>query len=127
MVEDEPTLESVQAEQGKESPDIPIQKEEAKAGTEGAATLYKDNKDVVLREDLKKVFQKFGFVKSPESKKNEHPDSPSTKSEQGLDTEAELAMLESEFGKVNTADEICDLEIDELERQLRSGETTSSK
>ncbi|KAK1396341.1 coiled-coil domain-containing protein 18 [Heracleum sosnowskyi] len=66
-------------------------------------------------------------AKSPESKKNEHPDSPSTKSEQGLDTEAELAMLESEFGKVNTADEICDLEIDELERQLRSGETTSSK
>ncbi|KAK1370027.1 La protein 1 [Heracleum sosnowskyi] len=63
MVEDEPTLESVQAEHGKESPDIPIQKEEAKAGTEGAATLYKDNKDVVLREDLKKVFQKFGFVK----------------------------------------------------------------
>ncbi|KAL8110042.1 la protein 1-like [Apium graveolens] len=65
MVEDEPTLEGDQAENGKESPDIPIQKEEAKAGTEGnsAATIYKDNKDVVLREDLKKVFQKFGFVK----------------------------------------------------------------
>ncbi|KAK1389419.1 hypothetical protein POM88_017597 [Heracleum sosnowskyi] len=66
-------------------------------------------------------------AKSPESKKNEHPNSPSTKSEQGLDTEAELAKLESEFGKVNTAEEICDLEIDELERQLRSGEMTSSK
>lgn len=65
MVEDEPTLESDQAEHGKESLDIPIQKEEAKAGTEGnsAVTMYKDNKDVVLREDLKKVFQKFGFVK----------------------------------------------------------------
>lgn len=65
MVEVEPTLESDQAEQGKESLDIPVQKEEAKAGTEGnsAATMYKDNKDVVLREDLKKVFQKFGFVK----------------------------------------------------------------
>lgn len=65
MVEDKPTVESDQAEQGKESVDVPVQKEEAKAGTEGnsAATMYKDNKDVVLREDLKKVFQKFGFVK----------------------------------------------------------------
>lgn len=66
-------------------------------------------------------------AKSPKSKKNKHPDSPSTKSEQVLDTEAELAKLESEFGKFNTADEIGDWEFDELERELRSGETTSSK
>lgn len=62
---EEPPLEVDQTEHGKESIEIPIQKEEAKAGAEGnsAATIYKDNKDVVLREDLKKVFQKFGFVK----------------------------------------------------------------
>ncbi|KAL8145740.1 hypothetical protein AgCh_003767 [Apium graveolens] len=66
-------------------------------------------------------------AKSPESKKNKHSDSPSTKSEQVLDTEAELAKLESEFGKVNKADEIGDWEFDELERELRSDETTSSK
>lgn len=28
-----------------------------------SADMYKDNKDVVLREDLKSVFQKFGTVK----------------------------------------------------------------
>lgn len=66
-------------------------------------------------------------AKSPKSKKNEHSDSPSTKSEQVLDAEAELAKLESEFGKDYSADEVNDWELDELERELRSGDTTSSK
>ncbi|KAL8246714.1 hypothetical protein R6Q59_007930 [Mikania micrantha] len=47
--------------------------------------------------------------------------SPSAKSDQGLDPEAELAKLESEFGKVNreyTEEEIGDWEFDELEKEL---------
>lgn len=62
--------------------------------------------------------------------KNEQPESPSIKSEPLLDPEAELAKLESEFGKVNrdyTAEEIGDWEFDELERELRSGDSTSGK
>lgn len=64
-VEGEPSSEGEQAEKGKESLGSPIQKDEAKAGGEDnlAATMYKDNKDVVLREDLKMVFQKFGVVR----------------------------------------------------------------
>lgn len=64
-VEDEPTMESDQAEDEKEPNNISIQKEEAKAVAEGNSTaiMYKDNKNVVLREDLKKVFKKFGSVK----------------------------------------------------------------
>lgn len=42
-----------------------IEKEEAKETVEksSATEMYKDNKDVVLREDLKGVFRKFGTVK----------------------------------------------------------------
>lgn len=67
---------------------------------------------------------------SPESKKIEHPDSPSTKSKQVLAPEAELENLESEFGKVDqdySADEIGGWEFDELEKELTSDETTSNK
>lgn len=56
---------------------------------------------------------------------DKHPKSPSGKTEQTLDPEAELAKLESEYGKVGrdyTADEIGDWEFDELERELRSGD-----
>ncbi|KAI3794479.1 hypothetical protein L1987_37111 [Smallanthus sonchifolius] len=47
--------------------------------------------------------------------------SPTAKGDQGLDPEAELAKLESEFGKVNreyTEEEIGDWEFDELEKEL---------
>ncbi|KAA8539396.1 hypothetical protein F0562_026088 [Nyssa sinensis] len=67
---------------------------------------------------------------SPKAQKDEHPKSPVAKGEQVLDAEAELAKLESEFGKVNrdySADEIGDWEFDELERELRSGDSASSK
>ncbi|CAI8601574.1 unnamed protein product [Vicia faba] len=58
---------------------------------------------------------------------DEQPKSPSVKSDQVLDHEAELAKLESEFGKVSTQDysteEINDWEFDELEREFVSGST----
>lgn len=43
--------------------DIRNEENEAAAGGKNAAVMYKDEKNVVLREDLKAVFQKFGTVK----------------------------------------------------------------
>ncbi|XP_021910225.1 uncharacterized protein LOC110824027 [Carica papaya] len=60
----------------------------------------------------------------------EHHEGPGAGAEQILDAEAELAKLESEFGKVGPdypADEIGDWEFDELERELRSGDSANSK
>ncbi|KAL8193975.1 hypothetical protein R6Q57_026217 [Mikania cordata] len=58
----------------------------------------------------------------PQTEPNEQPvKSPTAKSDQGLDPAAELAKLESEFGKVNreyTEEEIGDWEFDELEKEL---------
>ena len=71
-------------------------------------------------------------VQSTEFSKAEtdEPKSPSVKSDQVLDHEAELAKLESEFGKVSTqdysAEEINDWEFDELEREFVSGNSTKS-
>ncbi|MCD9646460.1 hypothetical protein HAX54_036326 [Datura stramonium] len=62
-----------------------------------------------------------------EKKKNEQP---SAKTEEVLDPEAELAKLESEFGKINrnySAEEIGDWEFDELEKELKSGDSATSK
>lgn len=64
------------------------------------------------------------------AEKDEQPRSPAIMAEQMLDTEAELAKLESEFGKVGqdySAEEIGDWEFDELERELRAGDSATSK
>lgn len=62
-----------------------------------------------------------------EQKENEPP---SAKTKEVLDPEAELAKLESEFGKINhnySAEELGDWEFDELEKELKSGESALRK
>ncbi|CAN6710381.1 unnamed protein product [Malus baccata var. baccata] len=57
---------------------------------------------------------------------DKQPGSGAVKAQQTHDTEAELAKLESEFGKVGqdySGEEINDWEFDELERELQSGDT----
>ncbi|KAJ9541080.1 hypothetical protein OSB04_027586 [Centaurea solstitialis] len=60
-------------------------------------------------------------TKTKTQKSEQQVKSPGGKSDQGLDPEAEIAKLESEFGKVNqeyTEEEIGDWEFDELEKEL---------
>ena len=69
-------------------------------------------------------------TESPKAMKDEHPLSPKIKTEQVLDAEAELAKLESEFGKVSqdySTEEVGDWEFDELEKELRSDDSATSK
>ncbi|KAF7146988.1 hypothetical protein RHSIM_Rhsim03G0125700 [Rhododendron simsii] len=62
--------------------------------------------------------------------KDEQPNSDEVKPEHVLDTEAELAKLESEFGKVSqdySTEEVGDWEFDELEKELRASDSATSK
>ncbi|XP_030545951.2 uveal autoantigen with coiled-coil domains and ankyrin repeats [Rhodamnia argentea] len=62
---------------------------------------------------------------TPKTNVIKHRESPVSNAEPVLDTEAELAKLESEFGKVSkdySTEEIGGWEFDELERELRSGD-----
>ncbi|KAJ7975888.1 coiled-coil domain-containing protein 18 isoform X2 [Quillaja saponaria] len=66
----------------------------------------------------------------PKTETDEQPKSGAAKAEQVMDPESELAKLESEFGKVGqdySTEEIGDWEFDELERELRSGDSATSK
>ncbi|KAL6128310.1 hypothetical protein ACLB2K_071665 [Fragaria x ananassa] len=59
-----------------------------------------------------------------------HSESGAVKVEQVLDPEDDLAKLESEFGKVGqdySTEEVGDWEFDELERELRSGDSSTTK
>lgn len=67
---------------------------------------------------------------SPKSGTDGQPIAPAVEGHQVLDPAAELAKLESEFGKDArdySAEEIAEWEFDELERELSSGDTATSK
>lgn len=69
-------------------------------------------------------------TESPKAGKDEQPESHEVKPENVLDTEAELAKLESEFGKVSqdySTEEVGDWEFDDLEKELRAGDSATSK
>lgn len=54
------------SEDAEKSSDAPVEtKDQGTGEKKSTAASYRDNKDVVLREDLKAVFQKFGNVKVP--------------------------------------------------------------
>ncbi|KAK2968653.1 hypothetical protein RJ640_012496, partial [Escallonia rubra] len=63
-VDEKTSLDSEEAEDGKKSIGSPMQKDDDKAACNRKtfAETYEDNMDVVVREDLKSLFQKFGSV-----------------------------------------------------------------
>lgn len=82
----------------------------------------KAEKNETLESPKAEKVEKVGHSESPKAKRDDQG--------QVLDTEAELAKLEKEFGKVGedySTEEIGGWEFDELERELKSGHTETSK
>ncbi|CAK9315159.1 unnamed protein product [Citrullus colocynthis] len=98
-----------------ERPNLEIETPPPKSEYESREEVESSNVPQPLSEDNKNSKIKTG----------KDPELPSVKVEQTLDAAAELAKLESEFGKVGhdySAEDIGEWEFDELERELRSGD-----
>ncbi|KAK4385448.1 hypothetical protein Sango_2668800 [Sesamum angolense] len=79
-----------------------------------------------LREEFESIERPTLEMENP-TKETDGSSGEKPQEKQALDPEAELAKLESEFGKVNqdySAEEIGEWEFDELERELRSGDSS---
>lgn len=94
-----------------ENPDQEEETPEAETSTKPAESQTQPKQKTAEKPEIQ-TQTKDHQVKSPTAKGDQG---------QGLDPEAELAKLESEFGKVNreyTEEEIGDWEFDELEKEL---------
>lgn len=107
-----------------EEPESPG-KQDAENPKEEIQTPLTKEKEILSSEKPQESHSR--VAEAPETKKKELPESPQGKGEQVLDAEAELAKLESEFGNRDYNDEIGDWEFDELERELRAGDSSTSK
>ncbi|KAK6933263.1 hypothetical protein RJ641_036157 [Dillenia turbinata] len=116
-----------------ERPTLEMENPTSGAETSSSENVQRSSSDLIAPESIE--VEKNGpqnsshptTTKTVEVEKNVPIDSASNKVDQVLDTESELAKLESEFGKVSqgyTSEEIGDWEFDELEKELRAGDSS---